>query len=46
MGLEDYGSFIEEATNDYAVVAEAVQTAFLHAAEAAGIQPVVQLIDK
>ena len=37
MSLDDYGAFLTKVTDDYAVVAKAIQTAFLHAAEAAGV---------
>ena len=37
MSLDDYGAFITKVTEDHVVVAEAIQTAFLHAAEAAGV---------
>ena len=37
LSLEDYGAFVGEVTDDHALVAEAVQTAFLHAVQAAGV---------
>ena len=37
MSLDDYDAFITKVTDDEAVVADAIQTAFLHAAEAAGV---------
>ena len=37
MSLDDYGAFIEIVSADHGVVAQAVQTAFAHAAEAAGV---------
>lgn len=40
MSLEKYGDFIVEVTNDEVVVREAIKTAFLHAAEAAGVSHV------
>ena len=37
MSLDDYGAFITKVSDDHAVVAYAIQTAFIHAAEAAGV---------
>ena len=37
VGLDEYGAFISEVTKDNVVVASAVQTAFVRAAEAAGV---------
>ena len=37
LGLDEYGAFISEVTKDNVVVASAVQTAFVRAAEAAGV---------
>ena len=37
MSLDDYGAFLTKVTDDHAVVAKAIQTAFLDAAEAAGV---------
>ena len=37
MNLDEYGAFVEMVTSDHVVAAEAIQMAFFHAAEAAGI---------
>ena len=38
MSLDDYGAFIKTVSADHVAVAEAVQTAFVRAAEAAGVR--------
>ena len=37
MSLDDYGAFVKMVSNDHGVVAHAIQTAFVRAAETAGV---------